>query len=75
MNVVHFPSCTTAQRVGVLLTLCMAQSQPPQLPSWQEEHPVPLGNEQAGAPEALLKFCWVSCAYIKILHFAQGKPR
>lgn len=60
---------------GVLLTLCMAQSQPSTAARWAGEHPVPMGNTQAGALEALFKFCWVSCAYIKILHLAQGKPR
>lgn len=28
MNVVHFPSCTTAQRVGGVINPCMALSQP-----------------------------------------------
>lgn len=59
---------------GVLLTLDMVQSQP-SCPGGHEEHPVPMGNEQAGALEALFKFCWVSCAHIQILHLAQGKPR
>lgn len=57
MNVVHFPSCTTAQRVGdVINSLYGSEPAHHSCPGGQEEHPVPMGNKQAGALEALFKF-------------------
>lgn len=60
---------------GLSLTLGMALSQPTTAAQVGMRSTLCLGNEQAGALEALFKFCWVSCAYITILHLAQGKPR
>lgn len=70
MNVVHFPSCTWAQRVRGVINSWYGSEAAQHRWAWG----TPCAHEQAGALEALFKFCWVSCAYIKILHLANVNP-